>query len=36
LKWCRIGVSGDCSGGKSCASFTTTYTYGSHSYGVCN
>jgi hypothetical protein len=35
-KWCRVGVSSDCTGGTLCSSLTTPPTKGGVEYGVCN
>ena len=36
LAWCRVGVSGDCSGGRICYSFTDHPKLGAVEYGVCD
>lgn len=36
LAWCRVGHSGDCSGGLTCVSFSDHPTYKGTEYGVCN
>jgi hypothetical protein len=35
MKWCRVGVAGDCPG-QTCASFTTKVMVGTVEYGICN
>ncbi len=34
-RWCRIGLAGDCPGGKTCNKLSTAPTIGSIEYGVC-
>ncbi len=36
LPWCRVGVSGDCTGIKTCTGFSTPIVIGTYTYGVCN